>query len=203
MKSSDRAYSSLVVVSLIILTIVGVSIYRSFSYAAYLDDCCSPPALSPAAGRFQQNALVTVYIPNNSGLKTDEIAAIKAAMEDWNNEPNNSNVDYNVVEADPPGQQVNNTVVVNFVNSNSSNTGGGSLTVMDQRTSQGEVTKTWGTFTVWANHRTLQPPSNRMVQLRNTARHEAGHGLGLDNATDCDEGSTIRQIQVPRYSQRQ
>src|SRR5215207_7626184 len=150
MKSSYAQYSALVVVSLILLTIVEVSIFQPFSYAAYFEDCCSPPALAPAAGRFQQDAQVTVYIPNNSGLTTDEIAAIKVAMEDWNDEPNNSNVDYNVVEANPPGQQVNNTVIVNFVDSNSSTTGGGSLTVMDQRTSQGEVTKTWATFTVWS-----------------------------------------------------
>ena len=191
MKSPARQYLLLVVASLIFFSILTVCIYHPFSYAAYIEDCCSPPALSAAAGRFQQDAQVTVYIPNNSGLTTEEIAAIKVAMEDWNDEPNQSNVNYNVVEADPPGQQVNNTVVVNFVNSNSSNTGGGSLTVMDQRTSQGEVTKIWGTFTVWSNHRTLQPPSNRIVQLRNTARHEAGHGLGLDNANGCEAGTTI------------
>jgi hypothetical protein len=119
----------LVVVGLIVLTVLGVAIYRPISDAAFFD-CCPPPALHPSAGRFQQNAQVTVYIPNNSGLTAEEIAAIKAAMEDWNDEDNNSNVQYNVVEGDPPGQQLNNTVVVNFVNSNNPNTGGGSLTVM-------------------------------------------------------------------------
>lgn len=150
MKSPDPQYLPLVIVSLILLTILAVAVRRPFSYAAYFDACCSPPALNSSAGRFQQNAQVTVYIPNNSGLTTDEIAAIKVAMEDWNDEANNSNVDY-----------------------------------------QGEVTKTWATFTLWSNHRTLEPPSNQIVQLRNTARHEAGHGLGLDNANNCTVGSTI------------
>ena len=190
MKTSDRQYSPLVGISLIVLTIIGITVYRPFGSAAD-PDCCSPPASPAAAGRFQQNAQVTVYIPNNSGLTPEEIAAIKVAMEDWNDENNNSNVTYNVVEGDPPNQQTNNTIVVDFVDSNNPNNGGGSLTVMDQRTNQGEVTKTWGTFTVWANHRTLQPPSNRIVQLRNTARHEAGHGLGLANANNCEAGSTI------------
>ena len=62
---------------------------------------------------------------------------------------------------------------------------------MDQRTNQGEVIKTWGVFTLWNKHRTLEPPSNRMAQLRNTARHEAGHGLGLANAGNCQPGTTI------------
>lgn len=190
MKSLDPQYSRFVVASLILLTILGVAIYRPISNAAFFD-CCPPPALHPSAGRFQQNAEVTVYIPNNSGLTAEEIGAIKVAMEDWNDEDNNSRVQYNVVEEEPPGQQINNTVIVNFVNSNNSNTGGGALTMMDQRTNQGEVIKTWATFTVWANHRTLEPPSNRIVQLRNTARHEGGHGVGLDNASDCPVGSTI------------
>ena len=131
-------YSPLVVVSLIVLTILGVAFYRPFSYAAYFE-CCSPPSYHSSAGRFQQNAQVTVYIPNNSGLTAEEIDAIEVAMEDWNDEGNNSNVQYNVVEGDPPGEQTNNTIVVNFVNSNNPNIGGGSLTVMDQRTNEGEV----------------------------------------------------------------
>lgn len=171
----------LVLTSLTGLTIIGVSVYQPLSRAAY-SDCCPPPVLHQSAARFQQGAQVTVYIPNNSGLTTDEIAAVEAAMEDWNDEVNNSDVQFNVVQQDPPGQQINNTIVLNFTNALSQNTGGGSLTMMDQRTSQGEVIKTWGVFTLWNNHRTLEPPSNRMAQLRNTARHEAGHGLGLANA---------------------
>ena len=176
--------------SLTILTIIGVAVYWLLSPAAYFD-CCPPPVLHPAAARFQQNAQVTVYIPNNSGLTTEEIAAIETAIEDWNDEVNNSALQFNVVQQDPPGQQIDNTVVLNFTNTSSQNTGGGSLTMMDQRTNQGEVTKTWGVFTLWNNHRTLEPPSNQMAQLRNTARHEAGHALGLANAANCQPGSTI------------
>ena len=190
MKSADAPIGLLVLASLTILTVTGIAIYRPFSQAAYFD-CCLPPVLHPSAARFQQDAQVTVYIPANSGLTTDEIAAIEAAIEDWNDEVNNSGVQYNVVQQDPPGQQIDNTIVLNFTNTPSQNTGGGSLTMMDQRTNQGEVTKTWGVFTLWTNHRTLEPSSNRMVQLRNTARHEAGHGLGLANAGNCQPGSTI------------
>lgn len=190
MKSPDSPYWLLVFTSLTILIIIGLAINLRLSEAAYFD-CCPPPVSHPSAARFQQNAQVTVYIPDNSGLTTDEIAAIEGAIEDWNDEVNTSGVQYNVVQANPPGQQINNTIVVNFTNTPSQNTGGGSLTMMDQRTGQGEVTKTWGVFTVWTNHRTLEPPSNRMVQLRNTARHEAGHGLGLANAENCPPGSTI------------
>lgn len=189
MKSPDSPNRLIALISLAILTI-GIAFYRPLSQGAYFD-CCPPPVSHPSAARFQQNAQVTVYIPNNSGLTNDEIAEIEAAIEDWNDEVNNSGVQYNVVQQDPPGQQTNNTIVVTFTDTSSQNTGGGSLMMMDHRTGQGEVTKTWGVFTLWANHRTLEPAANRMVQLRNTARHEAGHGLGLANAENCQPGTTI------------
>lgn len=84
MKSPDAPYWPLLT-ALAILAITGIALYQPLSQAAYFD-CCSPPALHPSAARFQQNAQVTVYIPTNSGLTTDEIAAIEAAMEDWNDE---------------------------------------------------------------------------------------------------------------------
>ena len=62
------------------------------------DDCCPPPRRVPEAARFQQNAQVTVYLDRTSGFTDGELQAIKAGLEDWNDERNNSGVKYTVVE---------------------------------------------------------------------------------------------------------
>jgi hypothetical protein len=87
-------------------SILGIAILLFFMVVLLInesveaDDCCPPPLLSATAARFQQNARVTVYLDTTSGFNDDETKAIKAGLEDWNDEPNNSGVKYTVLETD-------------------------------------------------------------------------------------------------------
>lgn len=155
------------------------------------DNCCLPPPRVPQAARFQQNARVTVYLDKRSGFTDIEIKAIKEGLEDWNDEPNNSGVEYTVVETDNlPTPGANNTVIGKFVNSPGSHEA--QLNLSDQRTTSGVVTNVSGTLTFWNNIRSGNP-SMLPGFLRATARHEGGHGLGLENSDSngCAEGSNI------------
>jgi len=51
--------------------------------------------------RFPQNAQVTVYL-NKTGLTDNEVKAITAGLEDWNDESNNSGVKYKVGQTTSP-----------------------------------------------------------------------------------------------------
>ena len=174
----------------------GIAIFLLFivvlliSKAAQADDCCPPPRLGPQAARFQHNAQVTVYL-DTTGLTDIEILAIKTGLEDWNDEPNNSGVKYKVVETtNPPEPGGNNTVIAKFVNSPGSNEA--QLNLSDQRNANGDVTNVSGTLTFWNNIRS-GTPSMLPGFLRATARHEGGHGIGLENSHNngCAEGSNI------------
>ncbi len=147
-------------------------------------DCCSPPLLSSAAARFPQNAQVTVYL-DIRGLTSIEVEAITTGLKDWNGQQNHSGVTYTVVETtDPPQLGTNNTIVAKFVNQTSTGTGGASLNMH----SSGSTV--YGELTFWNNIRS-GTPSLLPAFLRSTARHEGGHGLGLENAENCAPGSTI------------
>jgi hypothetical protein len=154
------------------------------------DNCCPPPLRAAIAGRFQQNARVTVYLDTTTGFTDVERAAIKAGLEDWNDEPNNSGVTYTVVEtANPPAPGGNNTIIASFVNSPGSHEA--QLNLSDQR-NNGVVTNVSGVLTFWNNIRS-GTPSLLPAFLRSTARHEGGHGIGLENSDSngCAEGSNI------------
>jgi hypothetical protein len=152
------------------------------------DDCCAPPPLPAVAARFQQNAQVTVFLVRE-GFTDAEMQAIKEGLEDWNDEPNNSGVKYTVVQTDnPPAPGGNNTIIARFVNSTGSHES--QLNLSDQR-KDGVVTNVSGVLTFWNNIRS-GTPSLLPAFLRSTARHEGGHGVGLDNSDrDCPEGSNI------------
>ena len=151
--------------------------------------CCTPPPLAAAAARFPKGATVTVYIPPNSGLTPMEIIAFKQGMEDWNDEANNSQVDFTVVEAQPPAAGTNNTIVVNFQNHPTTANGGAELQMHQSSTASGP--SIYGEMNLWSNHRTSGTAEFQLMMLRVTSRHESGHGVGLDNALDCPLGSTI------------
>jgi hypothetical protein len=176
-------------------SILGIAILLFFMVVLLInesvqaDDCCPPPLLSATAARFQQNARVTVYLDTTSGFNDDETKAIKAGLEDWNDEPNNSGVKYTVLETDnPPTPGGNNTIIASFVNS--PGTHEAQLNLSDQR-SNGVVTSVSGVLTFWNNIRS-GTPSLLAAFLRSTARHEGGHGIGLDNSdATCPEGSNI------------
>ena len=144
------------------------------------DDCCSPPLRPPVAARFQPNSLVIVYLVKSSGFTGDEMKAIKEGFEDWNDEPNNSGVKYTVVETEiPPAAGTNNTIVAKFIDSPGSTEA--QLNMSDQRKADGTVIKVSGELTFWNRIRS-GTPSLLPAFLRSTARHEAGHGLGLENS---------------------
>lgn len=169
---------------LIILIVGLLGLLGNWVHQVNADDCCNPPLLASAAARFPQGAHVTVYL-DTTGLTTTEVKAITDGLQTWNGQPNHSGVTYNVVETtNPPQPGTNNTVVAHFVNQFSSGTGGAA---MNMHSSGSTV---WGELTFWNNIRS-GTPSLLPGLLRTTATHEGGHGLGLDNALNCPEGSTI------------
>jgi hypothetical protein len=176
-------------------SIFGIAILLSFivvpliNKSVHANDCCPPPLRAAIAARFQQNAQVTVYLDITTGFNDDEKKAIKAGLEDWNDEPNNSGVKYTVVETDnPPAPGADNTIIATFVNSPGSHEA--QLNLSDRR-SNGVVTNVSGVLTFWNNIRS-GTPSLLPAFLRATARHEGGHGIGLENSdATCPEGSNI------------
>lgn len=153
--------------------------------------CCPPPRRPPAAARFQPNARVTVYLDKTSGFTSDELKSIKQGFEDWNDEPNSSGVKYTVVETDnPPPPGGNNTIVGKFIDTPGNNEA--QLNMSDQRQADGTVTSVSGVLSFWNRIRS-GTPSLLPAFLRSTARHEAGHGLGLENSdmNGCPQGSNI------------
>jgi hypothetical protein len=174
----------------------GIAVFLLFlvvlwiSKLVYADGCCPPPRLPAVAARFQQNAQITIYLDKRTGFTNGEIQEIKAGLEDWNDEPNNSGVKYTVLPTEnPPAPGQNNTVIGSFVNSPGSHES--QLDLSDKRNSDGTVTSVWGVLRFWNNIRS-GTPSLLPAFLRSTARHEGGHGIGLANSDNqCPEGSNI------------
>jgi len=157
------------------------------SQAHVFEECCPPP-VDQATARFPQNAQVTVYL-NTTGLSDTEIQAITVGLQDWSDENNNSGVKYNVVlTTNPPAVGGSNTIVAYFINESVTWNGGSALNMHSASNSQG--TSVYGELRFWNNIRS-GTPSLLAGFLRATSRHEGGHGLGLGNADDCPQGSTI------------
>lgn len=143
------------------------------------ENCCIPPHTSSAAARFPQGAVVTVYIDSSaSGFTGDEQLLIKSGFEDWNDETNNSRVTYNVeTTPTPPPAGTNNTILVQFSNQTSTGTGGALLN-MHSSSGPGR-TSIYGEMILFSNIRDPNRVESRPEQIRATARHEVGHGIGL------------------------
>ena len=153
------------------------------------DDCCFPPPLPPEAARFLPDSKVTVYVDTASGFTPTEVDAIKAGLEDWNDEPNNSGVTYKVVPTNnPPPPGADKTIVAKFINEPGSTEAQLNLS----RSTVNGVPKISGELTFWNRIRS-GTPSLLSAFLRSTARHEGGHGVGLENSDviGCPEGSNI------------
>lgn len=134
---------------------------------------------------------MTVYLDKTSGFTSEEMQSIKQGFEDWNDEPNRSGVKYTVVETDnPPPPGGNNTIVGKFINS--AGTTQAQINMSDQRKADGSVTSVWGELFFWNRIRS-GTPSLLSGFLRSTARHEGGHGIGLENSdtNGCTQGSNI------------
>ncbi len=183
----SRTWSKTILLIVIPTFVIGLA-FLSNNTGAY-DDCCTPPPYPAAAARFPKGAIVTVYIPPNSGLTSQEVTAFKEGVEDWNDEANNSEVDFTVVEAQPPAVGTNNTIIVNFQNRTTTSNGGAELQMHQSSTPSGITI--YGEMNVWSNHRTSGTAEFQLMMLRVTSRHETAHGMGLDNALDCPLGSTI------------
>jgi len=82
---------------------------------AQSSECCTPPPLPPGIPRFPQGATVSVYIKADSGFTATEQQMIKEGLENWNNQPNNSGVTFNVtVTNNPPPLGTGNTIIVTY-----------------------------------------------------------------------------------------
>ena len=180
----SRTWSKTILLVLIPAIFAIGPVFLSDNSGAYFE-CCTPPAYAAAAARFPKGATVTVYIPPNSGLTPAEVTAFRAGMEDWNDEANNSQVDFTVVEAQPPAAGTNNTVIVNFQDRPTTANGGAEIQ-MHQSGSN-----IYAELNLWSNHRQSGTAEFQLMMLRVTSRHEGGHGIGLDNALNCAPGSTI------------
>ncbi len=158
--------------------------------------CCNPPHLSEAAARFPQGATVNVFNSANSGFTATEQQMISEGTQDWNGQPNNSSVSYNVtVTSNPPAVGANNTIVVRY-NDNYSTTTVAALT-MHQTGQPGLIGfSIYGEMVFNQNIRNSNPSTPPVVVMhqnftRETGRHEIGHTIGLDDAPNCPLGSTI------------
>jgi len=118
------------------------------------------------------------------GLQT----ATVAFLQDWNNQLNGSGVHYNVtVSSTPPNPGTANTIIVAY-DDNFSNSEVASLTMHSSSGPSGG--SVYGEMVFHKNIR-VGTPSFLPAFVRETSRHEGGHGIGLDNASNCPPGSTI------------
>lgn len=155
---------------------------------------CTVPRYPPQAARFAQNSTVGVYLDASTGFTPMEQQNIKAGLEDWNNQPNNSGVRYNVyTTANPPPAGMTtaslppdrtvNTIIARYVDQ----PGAGGQASLGMSTNGNSA---HGVLTFYQNLRYTYPAA-APGHVRTTARHEGGHGVGLDNANNCPPGSSI------------
>jgi hypothetical protein len=83
----------------VLFVVFGLNISRSSSQ----DECvCSPALRPPEVPRFPPGTTVQVYIDTTTGFNPNEIAAVRAGIEDWNDENNNTDITLNVQETTNP-----------------------------------------------------------------------------------------------------
>jgi len=184
-----RTSYSFQVISILVLTIVYLLVESPSSLEVNAQgDCCTPPNLPAQAARFPQNTTVNVYIPANSGFTSTEQQMIIEGLQDWNNQLNGSGVHYNVtVSSTPPNPGTANTIILAY-DDNFSNSEVASLTMHSSSGPSGG--SVYGEMVFHKNIR-VGTPSFLPAFVRETSRHEGGHGIGLDNASNCPPGSTI------------
>ncbi len=142
--------------------------------------CCQPPPRHPDVPRFPANTTVNVHIDASSGFTSAEITNLTTGFTDWNGQPNNAGITYNVTTNPAPPAGTGNTIVVSYNNTMSS-----TAVAHTQVFSSGPNVYMAMVFN--ANIRS-GIPSYLPAFVRGVARHEAGHGLGLDNADNCPPG---------------
>jgi hypothetical protein len=117
---------------------------------------------------------------------------ITEGLEAWNGQNNNSGVQYHVVvTSNPPAPGGNNTVSISF-NPNVSQTSIANLTMHSGSGPNGPTVSAEIVFN--GNIRVSGDPNLLPGFVRQVAKHEGGHGIGLDNADDCPAGTTIMHL---------
>ena len=159
-------------------------------FVAAQTNCCRPPVFPPTTPRFPQGVSVRVYVDMNSGFTDKEFENIKYGLEDWNDEANSSGVRFIVEQTDNPplvGPNTPNVIVVTFLDQPAPpGTGGAAINVMSSGAN------VYATMKFYNNFR--QNPDTNLREVRVSARHEAAHGLGLENGNvfnTCPIGTTI------------
>lgn len=143
--------------------------------------------MQPQSPRFPQGANVQVYIDANAGLTADEITAIKEGLEDWNSQPNNSQVTYSVTSTTTlPPLGTNNTIIVKYHDEYTTANGGADMTLHRV----GNPPAIYAQLHFYKNIRTGNP-AYHVNYVKTVAKHEGGHPIGLHTADDCPPGSTI------------
>ena len=187
MKKSSRY---LILLSPLLVLLGGLFLLRHHEgpYAEAQTACCTPPPMSPNSPRFPQGASVDVFIVADSGFTPTEQEMIKQGLEDWNGQPNSSGVTYHVtVTSNPPPPGTNNTIIVTYEDTFSDS----EIADCSLHSSSGpDGVSIYAEMTFHKNIRSGNP-ATLPAFVRETARHEGGHPLGLDNAPNCAPGSTI------------
>ncbi len=181
--------------SLLVVMGVGFALKTFLTYRvkAQSSECCPPPLMWPSYPRFPQGQTVNVYIIEDSGFTPTEQQMIKEGLENWNNQPNNSGVKFNVtVTNNPPPHGTGNTVIVTY-DDNFSSTEVAGVQMFSGSGPNGPTV--YATMVFHKNIRSGNPASLPAF-VRGVAKHEGGHTIGLNNADDCTPGSTIMRLPV-------
>jgi hypothetical protein len=179
--------------AILVVAVVCVAGNLQFNVRSQSPCNCTVPRFPPNAARFAQNTTVSVYLDASTGFTEMEQQNIKAGMEDWNNQPNNSGVRYNVyTTANPPPAGMTTASLppdrtVNTIIARYEDRPGGGQASLGMSTNGNSA---HGVLTFFQQIRYGDAPTLPMY-LRRTARHEGGHGVGLDNADNCPPGSSI------------
>ena len=148
--------------------------------------CCIPPLKNAFDPRFPPGTTVNVFIDSGSGFQGNETLWVQQGILAWNGQPNNSGITFNVtITATPPPVGTNNTVIVRF-----ENTSGSPASTSMHRGSSPTGPVVYGEMFFRNPIRDIYVQTNESF-VRETAAHETGHVLGLDNAVNCSMGSTI------------
>lgn len=168
----------------LILGSVSILSCWQFSYGQ-TPPCCTPPIKNfPLDPRFAVGSTINVYIDSMSGFFPDEMNQIKDGIEDWNDKPHNTQIQFVVsITSELPSPGTHKTITVTFVNQ----TGIAATSILTQGSNM------FGHMFFRNYMRTTVTPALRPGFVRETARHEIGHVLGLNNADNCPYGSTIMQ----------